>query len=319
WYLFEQGESWLFKLTPAHLDGLYPLFNAEEPRQYKHSLVLGGEQLLSTTVQKWQSDCLPNAAYINEYGPTETVVGCATYTVDSVEALAACGNSVLIGRPIANTQLYVLDGDKQTPLGGIGELCIGGDGVTRGYQNRPELTAEKFTAFTTQDGECKRIYRSGDLVRYHATGELEYLGRIDEQVKLRGYRIELGEIESQLRKLAGVAEAAVVVQGEGSDKHLVGFVTPEGVAQEQQEAWLADVSSQLQQVLADYMQPSALRVLSVLPLTTNGKVNKRKLPKVELMSEQEFVAASTETEKALEQIWQDVLRVNEPLSVTANF
>ncbi|KKM94248.1 hypothetical protein LCGC14_1200240, partial [marine sediment metagenome] len=320
WYLFEQGERWLFKLTPAHLDGLYPLFNASTPCHTKHSIVLGGEQLLSESIKKWQSSRLPYAAYINEYGPTETVVGCTIYTVDSEAALLACGHSVLIGKPIANTQLYVLNGEQLTPQGGIGELCIGGDGVTRGYLNRPELTAEKYITFTSPDGNKERIYRSGDLVRYQHNGELKYLGRIDEQVKLRGYRIELGEIEAQLRALSGVSEAAVVMQGEGSDKHLIGFVTPthkDTVTDEQ--AWLAMLSEQLRDKLVNYMQPSALKMLAELPLTSNGKVDKKRLPLVVLADNDHYVAANSETEQRLEQIWQNVLGLEEPISIRANF
>ncbi len=227
----------LLKITPAHLDALGHLVTSDNGPARFHAFVIGGEALLAEHLAFWRRNA-PEIRVINEYGPTETVVGCAVYTVTGD---VPTGRGVPIGRPIANTQLYVLDsGGRPVPVGVPGELYIGGAGVGLGYHRRPELTAERFVTLESLpalrealvecdgvDGAPQRLYRSGDLVRYLPDGNLEYLGRLDQQVKLRGFRIELGEIEATLAQHPRVEAAAVALREEPAGrKLLVGYVVP---------------------------------------------------------------------------------------------
>ncbi|SDW74222.1 non-ribosomal peptide synthetase, partial [Lysobacter enzymogenes] len=319
-YLFDDAHDWLFKLTPAHLDGLYANYPAHTgPSERRHCLVIGGEQLTTATVAKWQRDRLPNAEYVNEYGPTETVVGCSIYTVRTPADLARCGHAVAIGRPIQNTRLYVLNElDEPVPAGAVGELCIGGDGVTRGYQNLDALTASRFREHRFGQGAVERLYHSGDLVRCGHDGELEYLGRRDEQVKLRGYRIELGEIESQLKRDARISDAAAVIQGEGNDRRLVAFVAS-SEAETAHTALVDELQQALRQSLAEFMRPSAIAVLASLPLTANGKVDRAALPSLGGAVAAAYRAPETETERVLATLWQELLERSEPVGAEDNF
>ncbi|TMN45131.1 non-ribosomal peptide synthetase [Pseudoalteromonas sp. S2755] len=322
WYLFEQGDSWLFKLTPTHLDGLFPLFEGSSPCQQAHSLVIGGEQLTTNVVAKWQRHCLPNASYINEYGPTETVVGCTTFTISNEASLQTCGSSVLIGRPISNTKHFVLNGDMPAPMGAVGELCIAGVGVTRGYLNRPELNEQKFTTFTSPIGKVERIYRSGDLVRYLNDGNLEYIGRVDDQVKIRGFRIETGEVEAHLTKQNCVDSAVVLVREVDSQQVLIGYVKPsEATDSDSHSDFVTQLKALLGAYLPDYMIPSALVVVPSWPLTPNGKIDKRALPEPENNAViGEYTAPESETEHALVAIWAELLNQEVgSISTTANF
>ncbi|BAV99524.1 non-ribosomal peptide synthetase [Lysobacter enzymogenes] len=319
-YLFDDGRDWLFKLTPAHLDGLYANYPAHTgASEHRHCLVIGGEQLTTATVAKWQRDRLPNAEYVNEYGPTETVVGCSIYTVRNENDLKRCGHAVAIGRPIQNTRLYVLNElDEPVPAGAVGELCIGGDGVTRGYQNLDALTASRFREHRFGEGVIERLYHSGDLVRCGHDGELEYLGRRDEQVKLRGYRIELGEIESQLKRDARVSDAAAAIQGEGNDRRLVAFVAS-SEAETAHAALVDELQQALRQSLAEFMRPSAIAVLASLPLTANGKVDRAALPSLGGAVAAAYRAPETETERVLATLWQELLERSEPVGAEDNF
>src|SRR6185436_5082634 len=217
---------------------------------------------------------------INEYGPTETVVGCCIHDA-SPHDLA--DGVVPIGRPIANTELYVLDpGLQPVPVGAVGELYIGGAQLGRGYLRRPELTAERFVPhpFAVQPGE--RLYRTGDLARYRPDGTLDFLGRIDTQVKLRGFRIELGEIEAVLAQHPSVRDAACVVRADhGDDRRLVAYVVSDGDAPDGNlldDAALDEIKRFLRDRLPDYMVPAAIVALDALPLTDNGKLDRRALP-----------------------------------------
>ncbi len=215
----------------------------------------------------------------NMYGPTETTIWSTTAVVspadDSLGPAAQPSGSVPIGRPIANTQLYVLDEHQQlAPIGVPGELYIGGEGVARGYYHRPELTAERFLPNPFSPDESARLYRTGDQVRYRRNGMLEFLGRLDHQVKVRGHRIELGEIEALLAEHPGVREAAVVARPDPTgEKQLVAFVVPAQHDPPQAEA----LRLHLRQRLPDYMLPGDLAVLPSLPLTPNGKLDRRAL------------------------------------------
>ncbi len=213
------------------------------------------EQLLPMCAELW-----------NMYGPTETTIWSAVHQV-------RVGMPVLIGHPIANTEFYVVDSHLQpVPIGVPGELLIGGAGLARGYLNRPDLTAEKFIANRFRTDTASRLYRTGDLVRYRADGALEFLGRIDHQVKIRGFRIELGEIESVLRSHPGVREAVVVIREE-REKQLVAYVVLAG----EPSCSTAELRDCLTQKLPAYMIPTALSVLEKIPLTPNGKVDRKAL------------------------------------------
>src|SRR5207302_4247889 len=207
-------------------------------------------------------------ALMNAYGPTETTINATLSTVTDEEHW----NS--IGRPIANTKIYLLDGKQRpVPLGAVGEIYIGGAGVARGYLNRPELTAERFVRDPfTRAGEG-RMYRTGDLGRYLADGKIEFLGRNDQQVKIRGFRIELGEIEARLAEHEWVREAVVVAREDASgEKRLVAYVVP--VAREERDAGevAAILRTHLAGILPEYMVPAAIVRLEALPLTPNGKL-----------------------------------------------
>ncbi|GAB6041222.1 amino acid adenylation domain-containing protein [Endothiovibrio diazotrophicus] len=228
----------LVKITPAHLELLSRLV-ADPERINANAFIIGGEALYAKQVGFYRRHA-PRSRLVNEYGPTETVVGCCVYQVPSCESMPELPDqAVPIGRPIANTQLYVLDEELQpVPIGVTGELYIGGDGVARGYHNRPELTAARFVDNPFGAG---RLYRTGDRVRHLADGNLVFLGRIDHQVKVRGYRIELGEIEAVLAAHGTIREAAVVVREDApDDKQLVAYLTLAPVRQSLQREHVAD-------------------------------------------------------------------------------
>jgi thioesterase domain-containing protein len=248
------------------------------------------ERILSLDMDLW-----------NLYGPTETTIWSA------VERVASDEGPVPIGRPIANTQLYVLD-DQQTlvPDGVVGELYIGGDGLARGYLNRPELTAERFMASPFVAGE--RLYRTGDLARYRLNGSLEVLGRTDHQVKVRGYRIELGEIEAGLLSHPDVVDAVAVVREDmPGDKRIVAYM----IAADGAELERAALRGHLQESLPDYMLPTAFVTLEAFPLTPNNKVDRKALPAPErgLKSVAEYVAPEGHVETGLAEIWAETLSV----------
>jgi amino acid adenylation domain-containing protein len=209
----------LVKITPTHLDVLGRRLPAEKAGTFVSVFVIGGEALSPSTVELWRR-IQPGVRMVNEYGPTETVVGCIAYEIPENAELA---NSIPIGRPIANTRIYVLDRSLQpAPVGVTGEIYIGGAGVARGYLNQPELTAERFVDDPFTDERNARMYKTGDLGRYLADGLIEYVGRNDSQVKIRGYRIEPGEIEAWLTRHPGVREAVVMAREDDSGDKTVG-------------------------------------------------------------------------------------------------
>ena len=239
----------------------------------------------------------------NMYGPTETTIWSAAGEV------AAGEGPVLIGLQIDNTQFYVLDANGQpAPTGVPGELHIGGDGLARGYFRRPELTAEKFICHPFSSDPDARLYKSGDLVRRLPDGRIEFLGRLDHQVKLRGFRIELGEIETVLARYPGVREALVIVREDvPGDKRLVAYVTSD-----QQALTITAVREFLTGKLPNYMLPSAVVRLDTLPLTPNGKIDRKALPVPDSglpAREKEYVAPATDQEKVLAAIWAEVLHL----------
>jgi amino acid adenylation domain-containing protein len=237
----------------------------------------------------------------NLYGPTETTIWSTAWLVEDGDA------PVLIGRPLANTQCYILDEQRQpVPAGVVGELYIAGDGLARGYRNQPKLTEEKFVSNPFVPG--KLMYRTGDLARYRADGNIECLGRIDRQVKVRGFRIELGEIESVLRSHPGVREAVAAVP-EGQEKRLVAYVVLSG----EPACATAELREYLKRNLPEYMVPAAWVVLPALPLTPNGKIDRKALPlpNADALVERstEYMAPASEMEQKVAAIWQDVLGI----------
>ncbi len=254
---------------------------------------------------------------INSYGPTEGTVLVTRYAVTDAKQI---GTQVSIGRPISNSHAYIVDRRlRPVPLGVAGELCCGGDGVTRGYLDRPGLTAEKFIpdAFSGQAGE--RIYRTGDLVRHLQDGRLDFMGRIDFQVKVRGFRIELGEIEASLSKHPHVREAVVITRKDvAGDNRLVAYVVfdAERPAHEL-PAGPRELRTVMQEflraTLPDYMVPVDYVHLTEMPLSSNGKVDRRRLPEPELpggSSDEGYVAPANELEQVIAGVWQEVLQVD---------
>ncbi len=322
--LFGSEQALLFKLTPAHLEALQYVERPSEVGGAAHVIVVGGEQLGAPLLERWKRELLPHSTFVNEYGPTEAVVGCTVWTLSDEQGLSELEGkaAVPIGLPIGNTRVYVLDANlRPSPEGVSGEVYIGGAGVARGYVNLPELTRERFVADPFVAGG--RLYRTGDVGRWSAGGVLEYLGRNDSQVKLRGYRIELGEVEAALAGVEGVKAAVVLArEDEPGQKRLVAYVVPEeGAGRGEGEAELiATLRRTLQTRLPEYMTPSAFVLLDELPLTANGKVNRKALPAPDAENTQaaQYVAPRTPVEAAICEVWQEALNL-ERVGVEDNF
>jgi amino acid adenylation domain-containing protein len=296
----------LLRMTPSHALALLELADPQ-PRLQSHAFVIGGEAFPPALAHRLCAK-YPNALIYNHYGPTEAVVGCSWYDVTA--RLDVLDARIPVGRPMANTRLYVMDASgRLQPPGVPGELWIAGAGVARRYLNRPELTEEKFVNEPFRDGE--RAYRSGDLVRWRNDGQLEFLGRVDDQVKIRGFRVELGDIVAALRACDGVRDVAVVLTGEGVDARLVGYLVGDD------DALVANVRDYAIRTLPSYMQPASYAVLEKLPLSPNGKIDRRALPNPSPIAT-ECVPPATETEAALVEILRDLLGIEE-VGVTADF
>jgi amino acid adenylation domain-containing protein len=249
----------------------------------------------------------------NVYGPTETTIW------STISKLEAGQGAVTIGRPIGNTEILILDKVLQpVPIGVAGELHIGGDGLARGYLKRPELTAEKFIAHPLSSDPKARLYKTGDLVRYLPNGNIEFLGRIDHQVKIRGFRIELGEIETVLRQHPSISDTVVVAREDTpGDKRVVAYL----VATHDAAPTTAELRAFLKEKLPEYMLPSVFVTLKSMPLTPNGKVDRRALPvpdRADLAPTGAFLAPRDEVESKLVKIWEDVLSAR-PIGVRDNY
>ncbi|WP_285420565.1 non-ribosomal peptide synthetase [Pseudomonas sp. efr-133-TYG-5] len=281
-------------------------------------IITGGEALTGEHLQRIRAAFKPSM-FFNAYGPTETVVmPLASLAPDMLEEGAG---SVPIGSVIGDRVAYILDADLAlVPQGATGELCVGGAGLAQGYHDRPGISAERFVAdpFAADGG---RMYRTGDLVRQRADGLVEYLGRIDHQVKIRGFRIELGEIETRLLEHDAIREAVVLALEAPSGKQLVGYLVSDVAGQDAaaQAALRDTLKSQLKAQLPDYMVPTHLILLASMPLTANGKLDRRALPAPDPeLNRQDYVAPSNELEQTLAQIWCEVLNV-EQVGLNDNF
>lgn len=317
-YLFGSQENLLFKLTPAHLKALVESAHFYPTSQHQHILVVGGEQWGAASLAKWKHDLLPGSDFINEYGPTETVVGCSIYRTGPNTPMRPGGISVPIGKPISNTQLYVLSQALQLqPIGSIGELYIGGGGVVQGYLNREEQNQDSFIDYHGQ-----RLYRTGDLVRWLPDGELEFVSRMDNQVKIRGFRIELGEIESQLHKQEGI-DSAVVMAKPGADSHfLVAYIKPNDKVMDEgdfnEPVFFTSVKQQIAESLPTYMLPQVFVLVREWPLNVNGKLDSKRLPEIDGVSAEVYVAPRNELEAKICDIWAHVINL-ERVGIHDNF
>ncbi|HYG64496.1 MAG TPA: amino acid adenylation domain-containing protein, partial [Thermoanaerobaculia bacterium] len=295
------------EMADAHLAGLSPL----------RQLLAGGDVLSPAHVRRVLED-LPGRRVINGYGPTEnTTFTCCHPMADPADV----GPSVAIGRPIANTSVYLIDrrtGDRPVPPGVAGELAIGGDGLARGYLDRPDLTAERWRPDAASGRSGERLYQSGDLARYLADGRIEFLGRIDQQVKIRGFRIEPGEIEAALTRHPAVRESVVVAREDRpGDRRLVAYVATDTLGGDEGER---ELRSFLAEQLPAHMVPAHVVFLEALPLTPNGKVDRRALPVpgTEGVPAAGFVAPGDRVEEGLAAIWSEVLG-RSPIGARDNF
>ncbi|NCE93551.1 non-ribosomal peptide synthetase [Pseudomonas sp. L13] len=306
--IVEQG------VTLADLPAAYWYLLAQECAEHRRSLGklrqvhVGGEAMSVEGVRAWHAAGLGNVRLVNTYGPTEATVVSSVHDCQLTDANDAYG--VPIGQAIAGRALYVLDsGFELLATDGVGELCIGAEvGLAQRYFDRPALTAERFLPDPFSATPGARLYRSGDLARYNPAGALEYVGRIDHQVKIRGLRIEMGEIEASLQALPSVREAAVLAQPSATGAQLVAYVVPaEGQALEPQA-----LATRLRQTLPDYMVPGHWVVLDALPLNNNGKLDRRALPTPDLnQTSAAYVAPQSPLQIQLAAIWQAVLQVEQ--------
>ncbi|HEU4768923.1 MAG TPA: amino acid adenylation domain-containing protein, partial [Pyrinomonadaceae bacterium] len=302
------------KIAPSHLEALQQ--TGRKRLMPRRSLVLGGESPRREWIEELRSTA-PDCEIVNHYGPTETTVAMLTYAVNGSSEPFATGVMPL-GRPLANTRAYVLDNDLQpVPVGVTGELFIGGECVTRGYLGQPEKTAQQFLPDPFSDEPGARLYMTGDLVRYEPDGNLIFLGRKDEQLKIRGYRVEPAEIEAALVEHEAVRECLVMLREDvAGDPRLVAYC----VCNQEAQPSVSDLRSFLAERLPVHMLPSAFVLLESLPLTAHGKVDRKNLPAPDQAraTTDEYTAPRTSVEMQLAAIWEEVLGV-ERVGINDNF
>ncbi|QKY12015.1 AMP-binding protein [Janthinobacterium lividum] len=291
----------LLQTVPSMMRSLLDACGAATDLGRLRWLVPTGEALPLNIAQEWFGH-FPGIPLMNVYGPAE----CSDdVTYQALYQRPEDGSGIPIGRPTPNNRIYIVDRHlRPVPVGVVGEICVGGVGVGRGYLNNPEQTAAAFVPHPFCPGE--RFYRTGDLGRYRADGVIEFAGRRDYQIKLRGFRIELGEIEVKLCTCDGVRDAIVVArEDQPGDKRLVAYVVP----QEGAAPTAAQLRLQLLAMVADYMVPSAFVSLEAFPLTPNGKIDRKALPAPDqsALPQRQYEAPQGEVEQALAQLWQDLL------------
>lgn len=306
--LIEKSKATVVQATPATWR---LLFESGWRGNRKLKVLVGGEALPAELAHELAGRCGP---VWNMYGPTETTIWSSVYRVQGDE-----GRILPIGRPIANTTFYILDDERQpVAIGKEGELYIGGEGLARGYFERPELTAEKFVADPFSVQPQARMYRTGDLARFREDGNVEYLGRLDHQVKIRGFRIELGEIEAVIDQHPEVLRSVVVAREEASgDKRLIAYV----VSGTESTVTSSELREHARRQLPDYMIPAAIVQLATLPLTPNGKVDRKALPApkaTDFASDVNYVAPRDPVELKLATLWEETLGI-QPIGVKTSF
>ncbi|MBX4267609.1 amino acid adenylation domain-containing protein, partial [Clostridium estertheticum] len=297
--VFSEKKIQLVKLTPAHLEIIKDMDNSNSSIT---RLIVGGEELKVSLANSIYQSFKGNVEIYNEYGPTEAVVGCMIYKYGIEKDN---GITVPIGKPADNVNIYILNKEKHIlPIGVYGEIFIGGDGIARGYLNRPKLTAERFIDNPFRSGT--RLYRTGDLARWLPDGNIEYIGRIDHQVKIRGFRIELGEIENQLLKQENIKEAVVVDrEDKQGNKYLCAYIVSD------REITVTELRTSLSKELPDYMVPAYFMKIEKMPLTPNGKTDRKALPEPdgEINTGVEYAAPRNEIEEKLVKVWSEVLGI----------
>lgn len=308
-----EGHGYLLRMTPMHIQAILDLMPAETTRTQSHVFVVGGAQLTKELAERIYRS-FPNSTLYNHYGPTETVVGCCIYEVPK----SPIGSrSIPIGEPMDNTSLFILNSSLQpVPMGVAGELVVAGPCVAKGYLNQPGLTAERFVQLPSENSS-QRAYRTGDLVRELASGNLEFVGRTDDQIKINGYRVEPGEIVHCLLQHPEISAAVVLAMpGKNEDPELTAFFISND-----SELRNTEIKGFLEKQLPAYMIPSRFVVLESIPLNKNGKVDQRALAKIEggeLGANTEFVAPQTPAEIQLSEIWKGVLGIDE-IGIHDNF
>ena len=306
--IFEDCNVDVIKMTPAHLSIVNEINICKSSVK---SLIIGGEELSSSLAEKIYDKFNGNIEIFNEYGPTEATVGCIVYKFNKLQH---SGKTLLIGNPIDNTKVYVLNEELSlAPIGVASEIYLSGEGISRGYLNKPELSSEKFIENPFIAGE--KMYKSGDLGRWLPDGNIEFLGRIDHQVKIRGFRIELGEIENQLLNYESVKDVIVMDRRDkNEDKYLCAYMVCN------REVIVSELREHLLRNLPEYMVPSYFIQLEKMPLTSNGKIDRRALPEPEgkVTLAAEYEAPRNEVEEKMVKIWREVLGI-ENLGINDNF
>ena len=279
-------------------------------------VIIGGEKASSDRIATWNRVVGNKVRLLNTYGPTETTIAVTVCDL-SKYAPAVMEKISPIGRPFPNADVYVLDSKlRPVPIGIPGELHIGGPGVARGYLNRPDLTSQKFIANPFSDDPAARLYKTGDIVRYHDDANLEFLGRCDNQIKIRGFRVELEEIERAIRSHEAI-ENCVVIATDGDDKRLVAYV----ITTDNSRAAIGELRNSLKAKLPSYMVPAAFEVIDEIPLTSSGKINRRALPEPQFnrpSADATLDLPSTPLEEMLLGAWQEVLKIDQ-IGVNENF
>jgi amino acid adenylation domain-containing protein/non-ribosomal peptide synthase protein (TIGR01720 family) len=318
--IIDDNQVGVIKLTPSHLK-LIREKQIDSKASKVERLIVGGENFESSLARDISKNFDDNVEIYNEYGPTEAVVGCMIYRFNPASDHRS---SVPIGVPADNVRIYIMDGYYKPVIpGAVGEICIAGDEVARGYLNRPELTNKKFLRgsrgqfFQKEPPGRRRLYKTGDLARWLPDGNIEFLGRMDQQVKIRGYRIEPGEVENQLRTYPAVKEAVVLAnEGEADgDRYLCAYVVPH----EREDLDVSKLREFLSFRLPDYMIPAFIQPQETIPLTPNGKIDKKALPPIDITGVAEgYEPPGNAEEEALVEIWQDVLGT-ERIGINDNF